>query len=79
MSATRSSDDGVTLSSFSPLPWQHSLWQHFTAVHDSGRLPHAVMLSGPSGLGKQELADAMIARVLCRTAQGKPGAAACGD
>ena len=67
---------GVTLSSFSPLPWQHSLWQHFTAVHDNGRLPHAVMLSGPSGLGKHELADAMIARVLCRTAQGKPGAAA---
>ncbi|WP_339926511.1 DNA polymerase III subunit delta' [uncultured Cobetia sp.] len=70
---------GVTLSSFSSLPWQHSLWQHFTAVHDNGRLPHAVMLSGPSGLGKHELADAMIARVLCRTAQGKPGAAACGE
>ncbi|APX93587.1 DNA polymerase III subunit delta' [Halomonas sp. 1513] len=57
-----------------PYPWQQALWERLTAQQDAGRLPHALLLSGAHGVGKQELAEAMVARSLCQA----PGALACG-
>ncbi|WP_445618876.1 DNA polymerase III subunit delta' [Kushneria sp. Sum13] len=58
-----------------PWPWQTSIWQRLTALADESRLPHALMLTGPSGLGKERLAQALIARQLCHS----PGDTACGQ
>ncbi|MGM0783816.1 MAG: DNA polymerase III subunit delta' [Pseudomonadota bacterium] len=57
-----------------PLPWQWPLWQRYLDQRRSGRLPHALLVSGPHGVGKQQFAEAMIAHLLCAS----PGEAACG-
>lgn len=47
------------------LPWQQSYWNDFQHAQANGRLPHALLLAGASGLGKQALAAAMGAHLLC--------------
>ncbi|WP_110716521.1 DNA polymerase III subunit delta' [Salinicola acroporae] len=59
----------------SPLPWQTDRWRKLVELQDGGRLPHALLLSGPGGIGKQPLVEALIARTLCRA----PGELACGE
>ncbi|WP_110676534.1 DNA polymerase III subunit delta' [Salinicola sp. RZ23] len=58
-----------------PMPWQRERWRRLTQLQDSGRLPHALLISGPHGIGKQPLVEALIARTLCRN----PGEIACGE
>lgn len=50
-----------------PLPWQQELWQHLQAYIEQKRIPQALLLSGPAGLGKRRLADAYAGLLLCRT------------
>jgi DNA polymerase-3 subunit delta' len=52
------------------LPWLLERWRRLTGQLESGRLPHALLLCGPAGLGKRALAGAFVARVLCRQATG---------
>ncbi|MFW6340949.1 MAG: DNA polymerase III subunit delta' [Wenzhouxiangella sp.] len=47
------------------LPWLSSLQQHFETALTAGRLGHAPMIQGPSGLGKRQLARWLTARLLC--------------
>lgn len=58
-----------------PLPWLMPRWRELRRLADSGRLPHALLLSGARGIGKQSLAEALIARTLCTD----PGEFACGQ
>jgi DNA polymerase-3 subunit delta' len=58
-----------------PLPWQRPLWQRLARLQDEGVLPHALLISGPHGVGKQELTEALVARTLCQ----RPGETACGE
>ena len=56
--------------------WQQALWQQLLA--DSEKLPHALLLAGPEGLGKLAFAHALAARLLCEEAPKEVGGMACG-
>jgi DNA polymerase-3 subunit delta' len=59
-----------------PLPWQLEAWGQLTRQLESDRLPHALLLVGPAGIGKQHLARAFVARMLCAA---PVSGTACGD
>lgn len=48
-----------------PYPWQQHQWQQLCAQRMAGRVPHALMLNGPTGLGKREFARAFAQAALC--------------
>ncbi|SHL97320.1 DNA polymerase III subunit delta' [Vreelandella subglaciescola] len=63
------------LSPPTPLPWHSELWDQLWRLEQSGRFPHALLFSGPHGVGKQKLAEALVARTLCA----ENSAMACGE
>lgn len=48
-----------------PYPWQLGDWQHLVQQIDAQKLPHALMIAGPRGIGKRHLADALAQLLLC--------------
>lgn len=46
-------------------PWQNELWQRWKNLH--ARLPHALLLKGPRGIGKLDFAMHIAQSVLCET------------
>ena len=46
-------------------PWLEPVEAEFRDRHSSGRLAHALLLSGPAGTGKKELAQQWVASLLC--------------
>lgn len=57
------------------LPWQVSQWDQLVRAEEEGRLGHALLLSGPSGIGKQRFARALMYWLACEqsSAQGACG------
>ena len=56
-----------------PLPWHQRQWQRIEAMRQSARMPHALMLRGPSGLGKGEFALRLSSVLLCEAETGPCG------
>lgn len=49
----------------STLPWHRPAWTRLLDAYHGGRLPHALLLSGPDGIGLGEFASATAAALLC--------------
>ncbi|MFM7783430.1 MAG: DNA polymerase III subunit delta', partial [Gammaproteobacteria bacterium] len=47
------------------LPWQEAEWSRLLADLGAGTLHHALLLSGPVGIGKRQMADALVAAIVC--------------
>ena len=56
------------------LPWHEGQWNRVEAMRLSQRMPHALMLRGPAGLGKGEFASRLSAVLLCEGDQKPCGA-----
>lgn len=58
------------------LPWHADPWRRISAARAAQRLPHAILLAGPQGLGKAEFARRLADALVCN----RPDAAgdACG-
>ncbi|HVV68363.1 MAG TPA: DNA polymerase III subunit delta' [Gammaproteobacteria bacterium] len=50
-------------------PWQQKQWQHMQLQLQNHKLPHALLLAGPEGLGKRAFAEAFAAYLLCDNRQ----------
>jgi DNA polymerase-3 subunit delta' len=48
-----------------PFPWQEQQWQHLWSVHKANRLPHALLLEGPYGMGISRFALDLARALLC--------------
>ena len=48
-------------------PWQTSAWSALRGLQDQGRLPHAILLHGPPGIGKMALAEHFARALLCQS------------
>ena len=55
----------------SVLPWQDAQWRRVMGMQAEGRLPHALLLRGPEGVGKYQFACRLLAAVLCETRAGE--------
>lgn len=60
-----------------PLPWQLSTWESLSRRRAAGTLPHALLLAGPPGVGKQRFAQALSLALLCQ--QPDLSGIACGE
>ena len=59
-----------------PTPWQQRAYAQAIVALDAGRLPHALLVGGPAGLGKLALARRLAHRLMCST---PAGGDACGQ
>ena len=59
---------------FERYPWHESVWQQLLARIKSGMLPHALLLTGGSGIGKRDFAVQLAQLLLCESFQAGPGA-----
>ncbi|MBV0931830.1 DNA polymerase III subunit delta' [Marinobacterium weihaiense] len=57
-------------------PWFERQWQRLIAQQQADRLPHALLLSGPAGVGKYDFAERLANLLLCHAPL---GSAPCGQ
>jgi len=55
-----------------PLPWQQQQWQKLLSSRARDSLPHALLVTGRSGLGKQRFAQQFAEVLLCSEQQAMP-------
>ena len=58
------------------VPWLEASWRNVTARIASGKVPHALLVAGPAGLGKRAFAKALVESLACESR--RPDGHACG-
>jgi DNA polymerase III subunit delta' len=53
------------MSPTAPYPWLESTWRQLLGRMAADRMPHALLLTGPGGIGKLALAEALAGAALC--------------
>ena len=48
-----------------PLPWHKDCWESISGARCYGRLHHALLVTGPAGVGKRLLVEATVRSLLC--------------
>jgi DNA polymerase III subunit delta' len=54
------------------LPWHQQAWQRLLEQADSGRLPHALLLTGPQGSGRHQFVEHLSAWLVCEDRHNRP-------
>lgn len=57
--------------------WQSQQWEQLCRLQKEGRLPHALLFTGPAGVGKRSLAQSLARLVLCQNS--KQADTSCGN
>ena len=60
-----------------PYPWQLGQWQQLQSAQAQNRLPHALLLSGPAGIGLQQFSFSFAAALLCTDKQESHACGSC--
>ncbi|MEM8593820.1 MAG: DNA polymerase III subunit delta' [Pseudomonadota bacterium] len=60
-----------------PLPWQHAQFNVLNQSAEQQRLPHALLLAGPEGVGKRLFAEQLTKGLLCTDTSGIHACGAC--
>lgn len=55
----------MPISSPTLLPWHAAVWKGVDRARRSGRLPHALLVTGPAGVGKRRLVALLAGSLLC--------------
>ena len=48
-------------------PWQNAKWKEISTRVENETLPHALLISGPEGIGKKSFSFAIVQSILCET------------
>lgn len=62
-------------SEYKYLNWQESAWGRLWSPSEG--LPHALLLTGPQGIGKGVFGQALVARLLCEAPRAEAACGAC--
>ncbi|MCG6860639.1 MAG: DNA polymerase III subunit delta' [Chromatiaceae bacterium] len=54
-----------------PLPWHETCWNTLRGAKESGHLPHALLVTGPPGVGKRRLVTLLSCSLLCAKPDGR--------
>ncbi|MCK5919002.1 MAG: DNA polymerase III subunit delta' [Cocleimonas sp.] len=49
--------------------WHQKIWDQLVATRNANHLPHAILISGAEGIGKQAFAEALVNSLLCESPQ----------
>ena len=60
-------------------PWFTDAYQHVLSRHATGKLPHALLLSGAADIGKRWFAESVVRTLACRQPNSSPVPAPCGE
>ena len=59
----------MTNPSFVVYPWQQAVWEHLLGYISQRRIPQALLITGPAGIGKLQLATAFARSLMCQAPQ----------
>ncbi len=61
------SNKELTTKSYEPFPWQSDNWNTVCQATRAGRMAHAILFSGPEGIGLEHFAHCLTASLLCES------------